>query len=129
MVVLAVAVNIVVPDSTPDADAQEKALTKCLHAARLKVKSEIPPFTRFHRSPEYEVEVRDEPDLIGFIYLFDDPQYAQSFADRARQNAEDEGHKPSITKRGAAAVELVSGARATPAVRGCIDKAEKRAQA
>jgi hypothetical protein len=125
VVVSAVALSIVDPNSTPDADTQEKTLTKCLHAAGLKVKSEIPPFTRFHRSPEYEVEVRDGDDLVGFIYLFDDPQYAESFVDRARQNAEDEGHKAAIRKRGPAAVELVSGARAAPAARGCIGKAAK----
>jgi hypothetical protein len=125
VVVLAIALNVIDPDSAPDADVQEKALAKCLHAAGLTVKSEIPPFSRYHRSPEYDVEVREDARLIGLIYLFDASGDAASFVERARLRAEDDDEKPTVRQRGPAAVDLVSGASAAPAVRGCVDKAVK----
>jgi hypothetical protein len=127
MVVAGIAINIFDPDSLsgPDADQQEKAVTKCLRAAGFTVESEIPPYSRFHQSPEYEVKVRLDGNVIAYVYLFDFPDEAGSFVDDARLDAEDENEKSTIKQRGPAAVDLDSGARTTPVIRDCVDKAAK----
>ena len=127
MLVAAIAVNIFDPESLsgPDADQQEKAVTKCLRESDFTVKSGIPPAGRGGRSPEYEVEVRRGRGVVAYIYLFDFPEEAQSFADEVKLDAEADDQNPTIERRGRAAVDLDSGASSTPEVRACIDKSGK----
>jgi hypothetical protein len=126
-VVAAVAIAIFDPDSLsgPDAGQQEKALTKCLEESDFTVKSEIPPAGRGAQNPEYEVEVSRGGGVVAYVYLFDFPEEAQSFVDDAKLDAETEDEKPTIERRGRAAVDLDSGASSTPEVRACIDEAGK----
>jgi hypothetical protein len=128
MVVAAVAIGIFDPESLsgPDADQQEKAVTKCLEESDFTVKSEIPPAGRAGQNPEYEVEVRRGGGVVAYIYLFDFAEEAQSFVDEAKLDAETEDEKPTIDRRGRAAVDLDSGASSTPEIRTCIDKAGKQ---
>jgi len=97
-------------------------VTKCLRGADLKVKSEIPSYSRVKATPEYSLEVsRSGGEVVAYIYLFDFPEEAQRFVDDAKLDAETDDRKPTIEQPGATAVDWDAGA--TPAIRACIDQA------
>ena len=127
LVVAGIAVAIFDPDSVsgPDADQQEKSLTKCLRAAGFAIESEIPPAGYGNRNPEYAVTVRRDDEIVAEIYLFDFPEEADSFVDDAKLDADNEDEESTIRRRGTAAVDLDSGASTTSAINACLDKAGK----
>lgn len=126
---LAVVVAIAVfgSDPGPDADQREEAVMECLREADFTVRSEIPPVSRVRMSPGYEIEVSRGGDVVAYIYLFDFPEEAQMFVEDAKLDAETDDREPTIERRGATAVDLDAGARTTPDIRACIDRAAKRA--
>ena len=113
-------------DAGPDADQQEKSVTKCLRAAGLKVKSDIPSYGRITRTPEYELDVDDEGgNQLAYVFLFDHPEEAETWVDEVKLDAETEDEEAAIEQRGPAAVSVVSGAPNAGEIRGCVDKAAK----
>jgi hypothetical protein len=114
---------------TPDADQQEKTATACLRGAGLKVKSDIPPYSRLG-SPEYALDVdgkEGKHDHVAYVFLFDDKGSAETYYDRQKSDAEDEAPPKGLTieQRGPDVLRIFGDDAHAGDIRACVDKAAK----
>jgi hypothetical protein len=117
--------------NTPDADQQKATETACLHGAGLDVKDDVPSGGGPGGvAPEWVLEVLakgGDHEHLAWVFLFNDADSANLYADRAKTFAEDDPPPKGVTieQRGPEVLRLYADAAQEAVIRGCVDKAIK----